>query len=190
MINLPSIPKPENPAFFDRIIVQVQDTLKANLSWLNYSFGQSQKLIKKEENRDYFYPAVYIRKGHYQNVEPSGELGNFSFFVLNDPQQIDFNAHSLNSVKVKYSLIFWFNVDTIFHSPAYRNTEELKEDILEILTRKLFLTSGRLNVDSIYEGAKNIFSGYSIDEAKSQYLMQPYAGFRFDGELLINEICR
>lgn len=190
MINLPTTPKPDTPAFFDKIIVQVQDTLKANLSWLDYSFGRSQKLVRKEEQKEYYYPGVYIRNNHYQSVEPSSELGNFSFFILEDPQQVDFNARSFNSVKVKYSLIFWFKVDTIFHSPVYRNTEGLKEDILKILTRTLFLTSGRLSVSSIYEGAKNIFSGYSIVEADSQYLMQPYAGFRFEGELLINEICK
>jgi hypothetical protein len=189
MINIPTVPKPTTPAFFDKIVVQVQDTLKAKLSWLNYSFGRSQKLIRKQGDKEYYYPGVHIRAEEYQSVEPNNDLGNFSFFILSDPQEVDFNPHTTNNVKAKYALIFWLKLDTVFPNSTDRDTETLKADILKILTRELFLTFGRLSVTSIQEDSKNIYKEYSLKEVESQYLMQPYAGFRFEGDLLLNEPC-
>ena len=189
MINIPAVPKPENPAFFDLIITQVQDVLKAKLSWLDYSFGRSQSLVREREGRDYRYPAVHIRDNDYQSVAPNNELGNFSFFTIFDPQEIDFQPHTTNNVTAKYALTFWLNLDSIFESSTERNTEELKTNILRILTRELFLTFGRLSVTGIQEEARNIYREYSLKEIDSQYLMQPYAGFRFEGNMLFNEVC-
>ena len=63
------------------------------------------------------------------------------------------------------------------------------KDILRILIRELFLTFGRLSVTEIMEDAKNIYKEYSLKEVESRYFMQPYAGFRFEGNLLFNESC-
>jgi hypothetical protein len=188
-MNTPTVPKPLNPAFTDKIIVQVQDTLKAKLSWLDYSFGQSQRLVTTKDKKDYFYPGVYIGRGTYLNVLPDQNLGNYSFFVLEDPQNIDFRVHTTNNVKLKYSIVFWFNLNKVFPGLTDRNTEALKARILKVLSRELFLTFGRIDVRAIYEQAENIYKGYSLKEVDSQYLMQPYGGFRFEGEMLFMEDC-
>ena len=188
-MNIPKVPKPATPAFTDKIIVQVQDTLKAKLPWLDYSFGQSQRLVTTKDKKDYFYPGVHIGRGDYLNVLPDQNLGNYSFFILEDPQNVDFRAHTTNNVKLKYSLVFWFNLDKVFPGLIDRNTEALKAQILKILNRELFLTFGRIDVRSIYEQAENIYKGYSLKEVDSQYLMQPYGGFRFEGEMLFMEDC-
>lgn len=188
-MNLPRVPKPESPALIDKIITELQDVLKDKLPWLDYSFGRAQRLTKKRAFKEMQYPAIHISHGEYQSVLPDDNLGNFSFFYLDDPQEIDFKPNSFNNLKVKYSLIFWVNLDKIFAKSPERNTEALKEQILKVLTRETKLTYGRLDIRQIQEQAENIYKGFSISEIDSQFLMQPYAGFRFEGQISIWEGC-
>lgn len=188
-MNIPAIPKPASPEFTDKVIVQLQDTLKNKLPWLDYSFGKAQRLTEIKEKRKRYYPGVHIADGRYVNVFPDQELGNFSFFTIEDPQSVDFRPHITNNVRAKYSIIFWLNLDTVFANSPDRNTEALKAQISRILTRESFLTFGRIDVRQIYEQAENIYKGYSVEEIESQFLMQPYAGFRFEGEMMFTENC-
>lgn len=189
MINIPEVPKPASPVFIDKIIVQLQDSLKNNLSWLDYSFGQCQKLITKKGDKEYYYPGVHIRNGLYENVFPNQKLGNFSFFIIDDPQEVDFRRHTTNNVRVKYSVVFWLNLDKVFGKQVDRNKEAIKAEIVKVITRQTFLTFGRADIRQIHEQAQNIYKGFNIKEIDSQFLMQPYYGFRFEGEMLFNEDC-
>lgn len=188
-MNLPVVPKPENPVFIDKIITQLQDNLKAKLSWLDYSFGRAQRLVKKENGKDVHYPAVHIGSGEYQNVFPDDTLGNYSFFFIEDPQEIDFRPNAFNNVKVKYALIFWMNLDNIFAGSEDRNTEEIKAQIIRIITRETHLSIGRIDVRQVFEQAGNIYKGFYLNELDSQFLTQPYAGFRFEGQISMWEEC-
>jgi hypothetical protein len=44
-------------------------------------------------------------------------------------------------------------------------------------------------VSRIYERAENVFRGYTMDEVDNQFLMSPFAGWRFDGLLTIKNDC-
>ena len=44
-------------------------------------------------------------------------------------------------------------------------------------------------INRIYENAESIFKEYTLDEIDNQFLMQPYCGFRFTGEIEIEEEC-
>lgn len=186
-MNIPYVPKPDVPALTDKVIVKMQDVLKENLWWLDYSFGRSQKLVTTKEGKNYFYPAVHIGKGTYINVLPDQELGNYSFFTIEDPQEIDFNARAFNNIKSKFALVFWFNLDNVFRGADDRNTEAIKAQIIELLTRGIHLSEGRINIRQIFEQPENIYKGYSLKEVDSQYMMQPFAGLRFEGEMLFME---
>lgn len=185
----PNVPKPENPTLIDSVIVQIQDILKEKLTWLDYSFGQSQSLIEKIDEREVSYPGVHIANGRYENMFPDSEFGNFSFFTIEDPQEVDFYMNTMNDINVNCSIIFWLNLDKIFTSVVDRNKEAVKAEIIGVLTRQMFLTSGRFSFSKIYEKADNIYTGFDIDEVDSQFLMQPYCGFRFEGEIKLIEPC-
>lgn len=188
-MNVPVVPKPAVPALFDIVIGQVQDILKSKLAWLDHSFGRSQLLIREKGKKNFRYPAVHIKKNRYQGLFPDEGLGNFSFFILHDPQEFGADPHTVNLLKSDFSLVFWVNLDKIYGKIDDRNTENLKAEILKVLTREMFLTSGRLTVTSVSEQAENVYSGYDIKELDTQFLMQPFAGFRFEGTLLMLEPC-
>jgi hypothetical protein len=186
-MNIPLVPKPDVPEFTDKVVVEIQDALKAKLSWLNYSFGRIQRLVTVKDGANYFYPAVHIGDGEYVNVLPDQGLGNYSFFVVDDPQVLDFKANTANNVKLKCSIVFWFDLNSIFPNSKDRNTENLKAQILSVLLRDLRLKSGRFSVKQIFEQPENIYRGYSLKEVDSQYMMQPFGGIRFEGELIFIE---
>lgn len=198
-MNIPAVPKPENPAFIDKVIVQLQDILKANLPWLNYSFGRAQKMSTVRNDKPYTYPAIHIGKGEYVNVFPDDTLGNFSFFIVEDPQNVLTEVqHAQNKLTVRYSIVVWVDLNSIFGMATDRNSEALKEQVLSVLTKQTFLNYGRITIDKIFEQAESIFRdynirtlnrGYDTKELQSQFLMQPYYGFRLEGDMTILETC-
>ena len=69
-----------------------------------------------------------------------------------------------------------------------RNTEAVKEEILLAL-EDITLRKGRFTVTRIYERAENVFAGFTLDEVDNQFMMSPYAGWRFYGEMMITNDC-
>lgn len=179
MTKIAAVPKPENPAFMDVVVVQIQDILKANIPWLDHSFGRSQKLIDKDTKK--VYPAVHIGYEKYINVFPDQELGNFSFLIFEDPQTIDSTLKPYIKVSQKFSIVFWFDLSKIFVNQKDRSLEAIKLQILTVLNAKMLLNKGSIKMSEIKKDAKNIYKEYSVNELDSQFLMHPFAGLRFDG---------
>lgn len=189
-MKIPATPKPENPVMIDRILAYMQDGLIKQLGWLDHSFGRAQRLVTKKDQRDYYYPAVYIGRNEYLNVLPGQGLKNRTFFHIGDPQEVQFNRFSYNTIKAPFSLVCWYDLTSIYPNSKERNTEEIKAQILRVLTNMVMPDGSRLEITSIYEQAENIFKEYSLKEIDTQFLMQPYAGVRFDGTLIFREECR
>lgn len=182
-------PKFENPKLLDRTIGDMQDGFVENLPWLNKAFGKAQRLVKIINEKKYFSPNVYV-EGKYIGVSPDSKIGNFCFFYVDDPQQIDVeNYGTSGTIEANVSIIFWFDLRTIFNDANNRNTEEVKEQILKLLNGGMQINSGRFTVNTIYENAENIYKGFTLDEVDNQFLMHPYAGFKFQGKMKVFENC-
>ena len=182
--------QPARAYLFDRVIQGLQDAL-GELSWLNHIFGRSERLVKMVEGRKYFTPNVYRKNGEYISLVPDNtELGNYCFFVLSEPQQVSVPMGRQNRVKAPFSLIVWVDTRTIdlWEEKDTRNTEYLKEQLLKTIQRA-WLRHGSVSVDRVYQMAENVFDGYTLDEVDNQYLMDPFAGFRLTGEMIVDEEC-
>lgn len=184
-------PKIDNPRLIDKTIADMQDGLVESLPWLNKAFGRAQRLVKKINNRDYYSPNVYADKNNYIIVNPDSKIGNFCFFYMDDPQEIKTQnvPGSTGLIKGNCSIIFWFDLRTIFNDVSNRNTEFVKEQILKALNGGFWLKSGRFTVERVHELAENIYRGFSLEEVDNQFLMHPFAGFRFSGEIIVFENC-
>jgi len=186
----------ENPVMLDRIIGEIQKGLVETLPWLDVAFGRAQRLTKELEGRRIITPNVYCGgwKGHgandYLEVSPDSHIGNFSFFEIEDPQTIDAGPWA-REIKAPFSLIFWFDLTRVYGEATNRNTEWLKAQILRVLNGRegWHLTEGRILINRIFERAENIYRGYTLSEVDNQYLMHPFAGFRFEGVLEFSELC-
>lgn len=187
-----------NPVMLDMVFGHIQKALTDNLGWLDAAFGRAQRLTKILPNgKRIITPNVYCGgldfKGNNDYIEtsPDSQIGNFSFFVVDDPQTIGWEPLSQMEQRAPFSLIFWFDLRRIFGSETDRNTEYLKAQILGILNGRAgwILRDGRLKINKIYEQAENIYRGFSISEVDNQFLMHPYAGFRFEGEIWVDMPC-
>lgn len=185
-----------NPVMLDRVIGEIQNGLVENLPWLDVAFGRSQRLTKEINGRRYMTPDVFCGgwNGHGENdyieVSPDSKIGNFSFFEIEDPQTIDAGPWA-RSIVAPFGLIVWFDLTQVYGTASNRNTEYLKAQILNVLNGRTgwHLTQGRVVINRIYERAENIYRGYSLAEIDNQFLMHPFGGFRFDGELEFDELC-
>lgn len=179
--------QPERAYLFDRVIQDLQDAL-GELSWLNHIFGRSERLVKMVEGRKYYTPNVYAKNGEYISLVPDNtELGNYCFFVLDEPQVVSVPMGLQNRLKAPFALVVWVDMRTVEDNDA-RNTEYVKEQLLKTI-RRAWIRHGAVSVERVYQRAENVFDGYSLDEVDNQYLMQPFAGFRLVGELIVDEEC-
>lgn len=185
-----------NPVMLDRVIGQIQQGLVENISWLNVAFGRAQRLTKNVEGRSIITPNVYCGgwNGHGENdyieVSPDAKIGNFAFFEVEDPQTIEVSTW-IRQITTPFALIVWFDLTRVYGMPDNRNTEYLKAQILKVLNGRggWHLGDGRIVLNQIYERAENIYRGYTLSEIDNQFLMHPFAGFRFEGTLQFDELC-
>lgn len=185
-----------NAVMLDKVLGEIQKGLWDNLDWLNVAFGRAQRLTKEQKNKKIITPNVYCGgwNGHgpndYIEVSPDSKIGNFSFFVTDDPQTIDPGPWA-RTIKTPFALIVWFNLTRVYNTPTNRNTEYLKAQVLRVLNGRAgwHLQNGHISVTRIYEQNENIYKGFTLSEIGNQYLMHPYGGFRIEGILEYDELC-
>lgn len=196
----------QNPVILDKILQDLQTVLADNLNWLNYAFGKAYKLVEHENDGSKFiYPAAYVGNSEYVSLLPNDNFGNFCWFDIYDPQEITQVVQSTPQFTFNGAVIFWFNLNDIFPDADAMYTEEVKDDIIRLLTTPgIIKSNGRLNITKIYERFENIYKGYSIEKIYNnftykgegiqsidkQFFMHPYAGIRFEFNITTRELCQ
>lgn len=179
------------PYLFDKLINELQQTLKEKLPWLNHSYGRCERLIKSIDGRRYYTPNVYKGNDQYDVLLPDDRKGCYSFFVLHEPQEMVRKMQTEIRVKAPFSLIVWVDmrqVEKVMQLDDQRNTEYVKEQVIGVL-QTAFTKKGSFTVERIFERAENVFEGFTLDEVQNQFLMSPFAGFRFTGEMIVTNDC-
>lgn len=180
--------QPARAYLFDRVIQGLQDAL-GELTWLDHIFGRSERLVVMKDGRRRYTPNVYAGGNEYIQLLPdNSSLGNYCFFILDEPQAVTVPMGLQNRVKAPFSLVLWVDMRTVGESADDRNTEHIKEQVIKVI-RRAWLRHGSVTVERIYERAENVFDGYSLDEVDNQYMMAPFAGLRLTGEMIIDEEC-
>lgn len=201
-----NIPIKQNPVLLDKVIQDIQQALKEKLKWLDYAFGRAYKLVEHQDNGGKFiYPAAYTGNSEYISLLPNDNYGNFSWFDIYDAQEITQVVQSTPQFTFSGAIIFWFNLNTIFADSDAMYTEEVKDEIVRVLTTPgLIKQTGRLTVNKIYERFENLYSGYSLEKIYNSYVysgqniqamdklffMHPYSGLRFEFNLTTRELCQ
>lgn len=180
--------KKDTPHLFDRVIGEIQQGLADNIGWLDRIYGKAERLVKMYNERKVYTPNWYVGNNEYELLTPDSSLGNYAFFVLEEPQQTTFNVWGKTHIKTPFSLIVWVNMNTI-ETNDERDTEAVKEEILRTLNGAIRINIGKYTINRVYERAENVFNGFSLDEVDNQFLMQPYCGWRFFGEMSVSTVC-
>ena len=191
-----NVPIISNPVLVDRVLWNIQNGLMDNVDWLDVAFGRAQRIVKMINGKRYYTPNVYVGSDDYRgendylDVSPDANIGNFSFFWIDDPQDVEWIPKAQSGIKYPFSLIVWFDLRKVYPGQLdNRNTEALKNEILTVLNGGFWLKEGTITVNKIHELAENVYRGFTLDEVDNQFLMHPFGGLRFDGKLTINESC-
>ena len=199
-------PRKANPVLLDKVLQNIQDVLEEKLPWLDYAFGKAHKLVKHlPDGAKFIYPAAYNGAGEYISLVPNDNIGNFCWFDIYDPQKVTQVVQSLPQYTFSGAVVFWYNIQTIYPDDSSMFTEDIKEEIMSVLTTPgLISTIGKLEVSDIYERFENIYRGYSIEkiynnydyagqgiqDIDKQFFMYPYAGIRIEFSLTTRELCQ
>lgn len=176
---------------FDKVITELADELKAKLPWLAYSYGRAERLVKTIEEKRIYTPNIYLGDDQYNVILPDDRKGCYSFFVLSEPQEVLNRMQTEVRIKSPFSLIVWADmriVEKTMGMPDERNTEYIKEQVLSAISTAR-LHKGAVSVSRIYQRAENVWEGFTMDEIQNQYMMSPFAGFRFAGEMIVTNDC-
>lgn len=176
---------------FDKVINDLRPKLTSGLKWLDVAYGRAERLVKTIDGRRIYTPNAYVGNGQYDLLLPDDRRGNYSFFVLQEPQELVTRMQTEIRIKAPFSLIVWCDlrrVERVMNLADQRNTEYIKEQVLGVLATA-FPQHGSITVAKIYERAENVFDGYTMDEVQNQFLMSPFAGFRFYGEMIVTNDC-
>lgn len=195
----------EDPVLLDKILQDMQKSLMNRLKWLNCAFGRAYKLVEhRPDGNKFIYPAMYNGNGEYVSLLPNDNFGNFSWFDIYDPQKITEVVQSLPQYTFSGAIIFWYDLSSIYEDETVMHTEEVKDEIMRVLTTPgLITTTGKLVINDIYERFENIYKGYSIEkiynnytykgegiqDIDKQFFMYPYAGIRIEFTLTTRELC-
>lgn len=196
----------EDPVLLDKILQDMQKSLMNRLKWLNYAFGRAYKLVEhRPDGNKFIYPAMYNGNSEYVSLLPNDNFGNFSWFDIYDPQRITQVVQSLPQYTFSGAIIFWYDLSSIYEDETVLHTEEVKDEIIRVLTTPgLITTIGKLVINDIYERFENIYKGYSIEkiynnytykgegiqDIDKQFFMYPYAGIRIEFTLTTRELCQ
>lgn len=196
----------EEPVLLDKVLQDLQKSLMEKLPWLNHAFGRAYRLVEhRPDGNKSVYPAVYNGNAEYVSMLPNDNLGNFSWFDIYDPQEITQITQSAPQYTFKGALVFWYNLESIYADGTVLHTEEIKDEVLRLLTTPGIITyTGRIEVSRVYERFENLYQGFSIEKIYNQYtyqgegiqdidkqfFMYPYAGLRIEFTITTRELCQ
>lgn len=185
-------PTKSSPYLFDKLIGELQQAMIDNLPWLDYSFGRTERLVKTIDERKYYTPNIYKGNGEYELILPDDIHGCYSFFELQEPQVIVSQTQIEMRIRAPFAFVVWVDmrsVEAVITSlQDERNTEYVKEQVLGVFETAR-PKKGHVSIENIYERAENVFQGYTLDEVDNQFLMSPFAGFRFTGTMTVINDC-
>lgn len=177
-----------NPVLIDGVIAEIQAQMAQRVEWFNNIFGRVERLVKNVNGRTIYSANQYKGGNEYTLIAPDSGLGNFAFFVVDEPETMDYYRGDRTHFATPFSLVVWVDMRTIA-SGENRNTEAVKQEIVRFLNDELRLRSGRMYVNRIFNRAESIFKGFTLDEIDNQFLMQPFCGWRFEGEIEFYDTC-
>lgn len=193
MIANPNTISISSPQLLDAALSNIGAKLTTGLSWLDNAFGKAYKLEKIVDGRTIRYPGIPVQSTNerdYLDLRPDGHLGNFCWFEVSDAQEIpDWRKGQKNWFIIDVSLIFWFDLRTIYVSNWQNKTQEnVKQEVFNVI-KVLAVPGASLVLNRVYERSENIYRGYTVNETDNQFLMRPYGGFRLEGQLKYQEQC-
>jgi hypothetical protein len=196
------IKPPQNitsPVLFERFAKAINTALATGLNGLDYNFTHyelTEKQIMKigQLQSDIItFPSIYSANKEYQNLSPSQDLGNYSFFYIEDDIIIpEYRNGVLQYYDIEWNLIFYWDYTKFTTVTDIRSKQTVLNNIIKSIS--FYYTgsggTGEINGElKTYVKKEDIFSDYDLKQQREQYLMQPFDAIRINGNVKIYDKC-
>ena len=124
------------PRLFDEAVGYLQQALQGDAMFSQYLdniFGIAERTVKQIGGRNYFSPSWFVNGYDYINLLPDDKLGNYVFFTLDEPQEIEHEQGLQNRYTCGFNIILWAKFDSISDEYGDRNREAVKSDFLRVI---------------------------------------------------------
>lgn len=190
MVRNPLVPNLAEPVMLDAALLEIQMHLLAGLDWLNNAFG---KIERREKNARTF-PAVFVGGGgngeDYINLMPDSHLGNYSFFDIEDGEDVNKFSKRSGEMEAKFNLVFWFDYKKVYPIDyELKSIENVKRDILAVFGGT-GMRNSTVRIEKFYQKKENVFRGFNMDGIKELNAKRPYGMLRMSGEIKYFESSR
>jgi hypothetical protein len=182
------LPKISYPIGVDASIQTLQEDLKTNLVWLEYSFGRAfVGEDQQTKGKDYIYPAVYKGSKNYQDASPNDNLVSQSFFLIDGDYSFEdgYDINEPNLITVPISLIVWGNLKKIAPTVDEHFGQLLLQDVLSVVRN-----NGDFKVRSIVDNSTEVFGEFSVSKQATHLFYYPYFCYRINLDMYVREECR
>ena len=199
------VPVPAGTVFIDTVIESMRAKLSSELPWLEKAYGRSYRRAETRTGNSLVLPAVFETKstdlaGEYIPMEFNDGLMAYCFFEIGDKTAIDFVEQASNYYSIPVNIVFWanlvkindtFSLDLLKRLPSdYYFAELLQGDVRGVLTKKMTkIGNARLSISETVDNADDVFSEYDFDREARKFLEFPWAGFRINTTIEIQEPC-
>ena len=186
MITTPTIPTLSSPQLIDVALLEIQTALTGGLSWLDQAFGKAELVTDKVDNRTVRIPAIYTGGIEYLKMLPDNHIGNFSFFDVEDGEEIEWSEYGTDYINARISLILWFDYRDVYVDPNNRSIENVKKDVKDVL-KAMRLTRSHVTFDRFFDQFQNVYGRYQVDHIQNKFWMRPFGCLRIEGDIRIKE---
>jgi hypothetical protein len=150
-----------------------------DLTWLNYSFGLSERDVSIKDGKENIIPTIYqnLNSKDPLSLMPSDLYDAFSFWVK-EPEGIF--REEATRLRYKVSCIFFCDLKQIAPDDNYKVTKtRIRQDILRFFRIHENAGFGQLNILSIIDDdITQVYKGFTVSQIDNKYRMLPKYAIR------------
>ena len=173
----------------DDRIQSIQALMTSSLSWLNKSFGLSDRIVKMVNDKPYIFPATFE-----SNVKdpiplmPGDVWGAYCFWIKDGEAKFELKDNFPPRVAMtvyNVSCLFYMDIKKIDNVHTYKETKsKLIEDIFHFF-ENVHINGQLVPLKFIEDDITEVFKGFTIDQIDNKWKMYPKWACRMDFELTL-----
>jgi hypothetical protein len=187
-----SYPNPDTSSLtlkgIDNVIQNIQQKVKASLSWIDQSFGLTDRIVEERNEKPYVFPAIFQEGMDPVSMMPSDEWSNFCFWTKEPEVKIEGGNHRM--------LLGTYTVNCIFYVDIKRTSS------LNYKTAKTYMVNDILNffntvqagaqmelVSFIEDDITEVYKGFTLSEVDNRLKMYPKWACKVTCQINVWEPC-
>jgi len=180
-MNIPSEVRPTTEQLIDRHLKVIAEKLGL-LPWMNRSFVRAYRHRSRKDGT--VQPFVYVGNDEYLPVMADDELGNYSWIYVEDGDQYEEGGSSedYKMIRSRIRIVVFWNFESLFANEDANNIMTVVK-ILQDQLNAVRLLYGRLELQSVFVEADQIYQGFSASMIDDSKLSFPFGSCRIDAEL-------